>query len=445
MGFYVRDKKTGELRRLLIPSTGENAGTTNYNLLENIPSINSKQLKGSLSLEDLGVSNIVHEHILSDIEGLIVSVEELNRLAGLDQNIMEKFNAIPSTGGTEGGGGEEGGEGSTSPSVVSYSDLTNKPSINGIELVGILTSDDLGFCEKEHVHSYDQLSNIPTFDGVQWIGALTSDDFNLEKKGHTHSYNDLENIPKINGEYVVGEKTLESFGFASAEHTHILSDIQGVTATANEINFLSGLDENIMNKVSKITSGNIIGYPTSFSSYSDLLAFDFSTLKTDSTYLMYVSEDETRDSNSTVYLATYTSNNTDNLPSYAGLGSFVQRDFTVNKLDLGTEVKGKLPLNMIDSSSLLTAEALSSYMKINDYASSVNAESVKKADTALKLYGISQTNAQISEAVGKAHVHSNKTTLDLFSMDSSRNLSFDGKQVITDIPESMLSLGIGEW
>lgn len=429
MGFYVRNKETGELRKLVVSSTGEGA-CTNYELLENIPYINGKKVLGSLSLDDIGASEKKHSHILEDISNISVSVDEINRLAGLDKNIVEKITEI-----------------ATGDVIVltSYLDLLNKPSINGTEVKGVLLSSDLGLADEEHTHNYEMLEKTPVINGTKLIGEKTSEDLGLANKTHSHSYLDLADIPKINGEYISGEKTSDSLKLAAKEHFHSISDIEGVIISSEELNFLEGLDENIMSKIGKVVTGNIVGYPTSFASYADLLAFDFTTLNSTNTYLMYIVEDETRNNNSTVYLATSESNNSDKKPSYAGIGSFTQRDFSINKIDLTTEVKGKLPLNNIETGDFLTEESLTGYMKENDYVSLVNAGNVRKADEALKISGIDKTNNELIDSLNKAHLHDNENVLNLLSMSSKGDLLFNQKRIVADAPEYGVQTGRSEW
>lgn len=80
----------------------------------------------------------------------------------------------------------EGGSGGT----TDYNNLDNKPSINGVTLVGDKTTEDLGI---EGVTDYDELENKPTINGVELEGNLSSEDLEIE-------YNDILNRPVESGD-----------------------------------------------------------------------------------------------------------------------------------------------------------------------------------------------------------------------------------------------------
>lgn len=84
----------------------------------------------------------------------------------------------------------------------SYDELSDRPSIDGVTLTGNLTSADLGL-----VKSYDELNDRPSIDGVTLTGDLTSADLGLVK-----SYNELADIPTLNGNVIEGDNTNQSLG-----------------------------------------------------------------------------------------------------------------------------------------------------------------------------------------------------------------------------------------
>ena len=69
-----------------------------------------------------------------------------------------------------------GGDGSSTPSITDYEDLTSKPSINGIILSGDKSLDDLGI---KNIDSYDELNNIPSINNVTLSGNKTSSELGL--------------------------------------------------------------------------------------------------------------------------------------------------------------------------------------------------------------------------------------------------------------------------
>lgn len=118
-------------------------------------------------------------------------------LQAIDDYLSE--NPIP-----ESGGGGTGG-------TTNYNELTNKPSINGVELNGNKTSEQLGI--SGGTDDYEELNNKPTINGVEVVGDLTAEDLGLSGGGSgTDNYNDLSNKPSIEGVELVGDKTLADFG-----------------------------------------------------------------------------------------------------------------------------------------------------------------------------------------------------------------------------------------
>lgn len=61
--------------------------------------------------------------------------------------------------------------------ATSYNPLTDKPSINGVELIGNINSDDLGI---KGVSDYEELENKPKINGKELIGDLSTDDLGIE-------------------------------------------------------------------------------------------------------------------------------------------------------------------------------------------------------------------------------------------------------------------------
>ena len=92
--------------------------------------------------------------------------------------------------GTLSGQIEDSGSGGTS----NYNELTNKPSINSVPLVGNKTTEDL------HLFSgdYDDLSDKPSVNGITLSGNKTTQDLGL----FSGNYNDLTNKPNLfSGDY----------------------------------------------------------------------------------------------------------------------------------------------------------------------------------------------------------------------------------------------------
>jgi hypothetical protein len=71
--------------------------------------------------------------------------------------------------------------GETNNSVLGdYKTLSNKPSINGVELNGNKTTKELGI---EADNDYNNASNKPKINGKELIGDLSTDDLGIEAGG----------------------------------------------------------------------------------------------------------------------------------------------------------------------------------------------------------------------------------------------------------------------
>lgn len=86
-----------------------------------------------------------------------------------------------------------GGTGGT----TNYNELTNKPQINDVELIGNKTSDELGLQNK-----------LIAGEGI----VIENDVISSSGSGGTTDYEDLENKPSINGVTLSGNKTTEDLG-----------------------------------------------------------------------------------------------------------------------------------------------------------------------------------------------------------------------------------------
>lgn len=109
----------------------------------------------------------------------------------------------------------------------SYSSLTSKPQINGIELTGNKTTSDLGISLN---YATTQITNKPSINSVTLTGNLTTSDLNI-------SYSDLKNlptIPTVSSTYVTGNTgaALTSAGVDQALENYVpkTRSVKGVGA-----------------------------------------------------------------------------------------------------------------------------------------------------------------------------------------------------------------------
>lgn len=105
-----------------------------------------------------------------------------------------------------------------------YLDLDNKPQINGHELVGNLSTDDLGI-----EVSYPDLTDKPQINGHELVGNLTTDDLDLEI-----DYVDLTSKPSINGHILVGDLSTEELGIQQMQADWNQTDTTAVDYVKNK-------------------------------------------------------------------------------------------------------------------------------------------------------------------------------------------------------------------
>lgn len=124
-----------------------------------------------------------------------------------------------------------------------YTTLKNKPSINGVELVGNKTSEDLHIQSGGGTTDYNDLTNKPQINGVGLTGNKTANDLNLQEKitfpqdptqyldgegnfttpPYISSYLDLSDKPQINGVVLTGNKTGDDLDLSNKAHVNELS------------------------------------------------------------------------------------------------------------------------------------------------------------------------------------------------------------------------------
>lgn len=208
----------------------------------------------------------------------------------------------------------------------------------------------------------------------------------------------------------------------------VAKSLDGQTVTLTELNYISGLNENIMTKFASFGNGGIEVYKTqTFPTYANLLAFDFTTLASGKTYLMYVSADEGHSNNGTTYLVDLTTNNTTNLPKYSGLSSATQRILSVDKVDLTSEVKNQLPQANMDLTGVAKTTDLASYLTSTDASNTyATITQVSSKANISDVYTQIQTDSLLSNKSNLGHGHNISDVANL-------QTSLDSKLTVNDI------------
>lgn len=132
-------RKDGTTKEAII--AGGDKGVSNYKQLEDLPTINGVKLLDNKTTEDLGIIEDVNAYIEEH-------KEELRGPQGLpgEQGLPGQDGYTPVKGvdyfdGEPGQPGESGPQGE--PGTTIYSELNDKPKINGVELIGDKTSKEL--------------------------------------------------------------------------------------------------------------------------------------------------------------------------------------------------------------------------------------------------------------------------------------------------------------
>lgn len=163
-----------------------------------------------------------------------------------------------------------GGSGGTS----NYNDLTNKPKINGVELVGDVSTDDLNI--DVGTVDYTDLQNKPTINGVEITGNLTSDDLNIKAGDNSVELTQAEYDALPDSKYTdgvtyyitdAGEEsiTASNVGFDNSVSGLEATTVQGAIDKVNDS--LRGLIKSTT--ISLTTDGNGMATPSVSMSVND--------------------------------------------------------------------------------------------------------------------------------------------------------------------------------
>lgn len=137
-----------------VSSGGGEGGTNNYPDLVNKPKINGFELVGDKSSDKLGLAPLLHAHNLNDIadiDELEIPVATADKVGGVKVGSGLEITEDGTLNAT--GGGGSGG-------TTDYTDLSNKPKINGVELSGNKTTTDLGIADATHTHKKADIDDL---------------------------------------------------------------------------------------------------------------------------------------------------------------------------------------------------------------------------------------------------------------------------------------------
>lgn len=182
---------------------GGGGGTTNYNLLSNKPKINNKELTGNVTLSEIGAQPSGTYITPSDVA--TANNAGLVKPDGTTITVSANGTISSISGGTS-----------------DYSDLSNKPQINSIELSGNKSLSDLGIQPSGNYLTENSVATTNTKGIVKPDGTTITVDANGTISaiggggGGTSDYSALSNKPKINNVELSGNKTLAEIGIQTA-------------------------------------------------------------------------------------------------------------------------------------------------------------------------------------------------------------------------------------
>lgn len=136
----------------VVPGGGGGGGTTNYNYLTNKPQINGKVLQGNSTLQELGITQAIGTEVDSYVQSHKTELKGDTGATGPQGPQGIPGESIVGPQGPKGDTGERGPAGSQGavgpagePGTTVYRDLEDKPSINGVELVGDVSTGNKTF------------------------------------------------------------------------------------------------------------------------------------------------------------------------------------------------------------------------------------------------------------------------------------------------------------
>lgn len=199
-------------------------GTSNYNQLTNKPQINNVELSGNKTAAQLGL--MASDGVVANPTGQTTGTLTALEVGGT------KY-AVPSGGTSD------------------YTDLSNKPSINGVTLSGNKTTSDLGINKTAvglgNVPNVSTNDQTPTFTEASTRNNIVSGEklsvilgkvqkfFNdLKTVAFSGSFSDLSNKPSVNSVELSGNKTTSDLGI-NADNV-MMSD--GVTSVEDALDGL---------------------------------------------------------------------------------------------------------------------------------------------------------------------------------------------------------------
>lgn len=287
-GYITFTNSDGDSVDIWVGSSGSGGGT-NYNNLANKPKINGVDLIGNRNGNDLQLAN------LSDLEnkqdklesGINIktingntllefgNLELQNKLeSGLNIKTINNQSILGSGNITIRGGG--GGSGGTS----NYDELSNKPKINGVELIGNKTSSQLNLATKTEVdEKQDKLisgSNIKTINNQSILGSGNID---IQGGGMTEAEK-----AEINGKIDALQGQVDTLsGTVGTQGSTIETVSSNVASAVDAIESLNGLVETLSGTVNGQQSSidTLTGNLETVSTNVDSLQSDVSSLQTD--------------------------------------------------------------------------------------------------------------------------------------------------------------------
>lgn len=285
----------------------------------------------------------------------------------------------------------DGGNGS---SISNYIELQEKPKVNGVELVGNKSAQDLGlvstneFINHSNNHSNPHETSIENLTNTAISNLLDKQTLVYDINTGTWKNDSIivteTGKIKLNASTTLDylDKFIDNNTIQIENNLLVVKTIDGLTLSVTEINGLK-------DKINTISSAGM-NYTGTVATKADLDAIT-SALSGETKIVL---ADESQSGKRMTYVF--------NGSVWESLGEFsVQiRDFTVNPLDLTSEVTGKLPQAHMDLTGLVKNTDLADYMDKATYDTNNNGI-VDKAET---LEGLTKTVEELNESLSMSDI-----------------------------------------
>ena len=352
-----------------------------YEALENIPSINGVKIKGSKSLNDLGIQSNTDNTLVTTDKTIKGAINEINNSLLDTITFTADGKSIIYT----------KKDGTSIPILIS--DIFAKANLEDLKNIDITNRKNNTTLKWNSVtNKYEHIESSSTDELVK----MSSDG----NAGYLGDFIDNQTIKNVDG--ILKAKTLD-----------------GLEATITELNYIKGLTMPVQDLVTLFANGGVKYIDTPFPTKADLDSYDTSSLLDGIGYLVRVLVDETQLNHITTYLLKKNST-----PVFYGIVDN-QRDFTTNPINLENEITGKLDSSHIDVDDILTSNINDTYKIATPTNKPFSTNGAKALyDEIIEALGNKANNDDITTHTNDTEIHVNTVEKETWNNKQDK-LTFD--------------------